>query len=91
MPKPEQAQAQAYQDCLACRIVGTAALGGVGVYALQQSRPHAPGSVVGKRIMAGLGVCALFRFLTQVRSLTQALFPMGLVGFLVASALRWTK
>ncbi|KAI0330038.1 hypothetical protein GY45DRAFT_1346206 [Cubamyces sp. BRFM 1775] len=47
------------KDCLACRVVGTAALGGVGIYALNQSRAHAPGSVVGKRIMAGLGVCFL--------------------------------
>ncbi|KAI0689760.1 hypothetical protein C8T65DRAFT_517976, partial [Cerioporus squamosus] len=56
------------QDCLACRVIGTGALGGVGIYALAMSRAHAPGSVVGKRIMAGVGV-----------------------GFLVASALRWTK
>ncbi|RPD58340.1 hypothetical protein L226DRAFT_139813 [Lentinus tigrinus ALCF2SS1-7] len=44
------------QDCLACRVIGTTALGGVGVYALNMSRAHAPGSVVGKRIMAGVGV-----------------------------------
>ncbi|KAI0633996.1 hypothetical protein C8Q77DRAFT_718586 [Trametes polyzona] len=47
------------KDCLACRVIGTVALGGVGVYALNQSRAHAPGSVVGKRIMAGVGVCFL--------------------------------
>ncbi|KAH9847004.1 hypothetical protein C2E23DRAFT_788163 [Lenzites betulinus] len=47
------------KDCLACRVIGTGALGGVGVYALNQSRAHAPGSVVGKRIMAGVGVCFL--------------------------------
>ncbi|OBZ66464.1 hypothetical protein A0H81_13607 [Grifola frondosa] len=41
------------KDCLACRVIGTAALGGVGVYALNQSRAHAPGSLIGKRIMAG--------------------------------------
>ncbi|KAI0654168.1 hypothetical protein C8Q70DRAFT_926329 [Cubamyces menziesii] len=50
---------QNYKDCLACRVVGSVALGGVGIYALNQSRAHAPGSVVGKRIMAGLGVCFL--------------------------------
>lgn len=44
------------QECLACRIIGTGALGGVGVYALNQSRTHAPGSIVGKRIMAGVGI-----------------------------------
>ncbi|RDX41265.1 hypothetical protein K466DRAFT_452985, partial [Polyporus arcularius HHB13444] len=47
------------QDCLACRVIGTAALGGVGIYALNMSRAHAPGSVVGKRIMAGVGFCFL--------------------------------
>ncbi|KAI8972425.1 hypothetical protein BD414DRAFT_218723 [Trametes punicea] len=47
------------KDCLACRIIGTVALGGVGIYALNQSRAHAPGSVLGKRIMAGVGICFL--------------------------------
>ena len=47
---------QAVEDCLPCRIVGTLALGGVGLYALNQSRAHQPGSIVGKRIMAGLGL-----------------------------------
>ena len=45
------------QECFTCRVIGTAALAGTGVYALNQSRAHAPGSVVGKRIMAGVGVC----------------------------------
>ncbi|KAI0698140.1 hypothetical protein BC835DRAFT_1335945 [Cytidiella melzeri] len=44
------------QECLTCRIVGTGALAGVGMYALQASRPRAPGSVIGKRITAGVGV-----------------------------------
>ncbi|KAK7689920.1 hypothetical protein QCA50_006559 [Cerrena zonata] len=47
------------EDCLACRVIGTGALAGVGIYALNQSRAHAPGSLIGKRIMAGLGVCFL--------------------------------
>ncbi|KAI9070365.1 hypothetical protein FKP32DRAFT_1608077 [Trametes sanguinea] len=47
------------QDCLACRVIGTVALGGVGIYALNMSRAHQPGSMVGKRIMAGVGVCFL--------------------------------
>ncbi|KAL6306883.1 hypothetical protein BKA93DRAFT_728512 [Sparassis latifolia] len=47
------------QDCLACRVIGTGALGGLGVYALNQSRAHMPGSIAGKRVMAGLGVCFL--------------------------------
>ncbi|KZT01314.1 uncharacterized protein LAESUDRAFT_664173 [Laetiporus sulphureus 93-53] len=57
--KTDADPAARYQDCLACRVIGTAALGGVGVYALNQSRAHQPGSIVGKRIMAGLGVCFL--------------------------------
>ncbi len=55
-PVPVELQ-QNPKDCLACRVIGTGALGGVGIYALNQSRAHAPGSVVGKRIMAGVGVC----------------------------------
>ena len=45
------------EECITCRIIGTGALAGVGFYALQMSRPKAPGSVVGKRIMGGIGVC----------------------------------
>ncbi|KAJ3551119.1 hypothetical protein NM688_g4917 [Phlebia brevispora] len=56
---PLKVGAQAVEDCLPCRIVGSAALGGVGIYALNQSRAHQPGSIVGKRILAGLGVCFL--------------------------------
>ncbi|KAI0076730.1 hypothetical protein K474DRAFT_1662602 [Panus rudis PR-1116 ss-1] len=48
------------QDCLACRVIGTGALGSLGFYALNQSRAHAPGSPAGKRIMAGVGVALLF-------------------------------
>jgi hypothetical protein len=47
------------RDCLACRVVGSAALGTVGVYALHMARAHQPGSVLGKRIMAGVGVVFL--------------------------------
>ncbi|EIN04015.1 hypothetical protein PUNSTDRAFT_139057 [Punctularia strigosozonata HHB-11173 SS5] len=43
------------QQCLACRVIGTAALGGVGLYALQMSRASAPGSPLGKRIVGGVG------------------------------------
>lgn len=45
------------EDCMSCRLIGTGALAGVGIYALNQSRAHAPGSLIGKRIMAGVGVC----------------------------------
>ena len=43
-------------DCLSCRIIGTGALIGVGSYAIVQSRPTAPGTLVQKRVLAGLGV-----------------------------------
>ncbi|KZT63099.1 hypothetical protein DAEQUDRAFT_680970 [Daedalea quercina L-15889] len=47
------------QDCPACRVVGTAALAGLGIHVLNQSRAHQPPSLTGKRIMGGLGVCFL--------------------------------
>ncbi|KAI1790076.1 hypothetical protein LXA43DRAFT_530342 [Ganoderma leucocontextum] len=53
--QPVSAQAE-YQDCLACRVIGTGALAGVGIYALTMSRARAPGSVIGKRIMGAVGV-----------------------------------
>lgn len=49
--------AAAQQDCLGCRIVGTGALGAVGLHALNQARGHQPGSLIGKRVLAGLGIC----------------------------------
>jgi hypothetical protein len=45
-------------ECLSCRIIGSGALGAVGLYALNQSRASAPGSLFGKRILMGLGLCA---------------------------------
>lgn len=54
------AQPQVKEDCFTCKIIGSAAFAGVGVYALQMSRARAPGSVVGKRIMGGVGVCEFF-------------------------------
>ena len=53
------------EECLTCRIIGTGALAGVGFYALQMSRPKAPGSVLGKRIMGGVGVCESLEFKTR--------------------------
>jgi len=50
-------QRTAPEECITCRIIGTGALAGVGFYALQMSRPKAPGSILGKRIMGGVGVC----------------------------------
>ncbi|KAH9963795.1 hypothetical protein BC827DRAFT_1112883, partial [Russula dissimulans] len=46
-------------DCLSCRVIGTGALGATGLYALNQARAHQPGSLVGKRIMGGVGVLFL--------------------------------
>ena len=54
-----RAQETQYKDCLSCRIIGTGALGAVGLYALHQSRAHQPGSLIGKRIMASVGVLFL--------------------------------
>ncbi|KAI0051286.1 hypothetical protein FA95DRAFT_1554623 [Auriscalpium vulgare] len=47
------------KDCLSCRIIGAGALGATGIYALNQSRAHQPGSPLGKRIMAGVGLAFL--------------------------------
>ncbi|KAI0725851.1 hypothetical protein C8Q72DRAFT_849326 [Fomitopsis betulina] len=49
-----------YRDCLPCRVIGTAALAGLGIHALNQSRAHQPGSLMGRRVMAGVGVLCLF-------------------------------
>ena len=73
------------QECLSCRIIGTGALATVGFYALNQSRRHQPGSVVGKRIMAGLGVCELY----SLRGAVHKLNLTPLTGFLAASYGRW--
>ncbi|TFK54296.1 hypothetical protein OE88DRAFT_1732971 [Heliocybe sulcata] len=47
---------QVQQECLTCRIIGTGALAVTGAYALNMSRAHQPGSIMGKRIMGALGV-----------------------------------
>jgi hypothetical protein len=51
-----------YNDCLTCRIIGSGAFAATGIYALRMSRRSAPGSIVGKRIMGGLGVCEISVF-----------------------------
>ncbi|EPT03299.1 hypothetical protein FOMPIDRAFT_1078145, partial [Fomitopsis schrenkii] len=48
-----------YRDCLPCRAIGTTALAGLGIHALNQSRAHQPGTLMGKRAMAGVGVLCL--------------------------------
>ena len=56
------------RDCLSCRVIGTGALGATGLYAINQGRAHQPGSVVGKRIMAGVGVLFLFGSVVRWRA-----------------------
>jgi hypothetical protein len=54
-------------------------LGAAGLYALSASRSHAPGSVVGKRIVAGVGVCEHSQFLFLANSFLR--FHLGrLIG-----------
>jgi len=66
-PSPSQ-QPPGPVDCLSCRIVGTGALGATGLYAVNQARAHQPGSVIGKRIMAGVGVLFLFGSVARWRA-----------------------
>jgi len=47
------------RDCLACRAIGTGALALTGLYALNQARPKAPGSLLGKRLIGVTGVALL--------------------------------
>ncbi|KAH7906299.1 hypothetical protein BJ138DRAFT_1094328 [Hygrophoropsis aurantiaca] len=47
---------QSNNDCITCRIIGSGAFAATGVYALRMSRASAPGSLMGKRIMGGLGI-----------------------------------
>ncbi|KAF8909909.1 hypothetical protein CPB85DRAFT_1306967 [Mucidula mucida] len=49
-------QTYQYNDCLSCRLIGTGALSGLGGYALWQSRAAAPGSLMGKRALVGVGL-----------------------------------
>ncbi|KAG1838393.1 hypothetical protein DFJ58DRAFT_814257 [Suillus subalutaceus] len=52
-------QPSSYNDCMTCRVIGSGAFAATGIYALRMARPSTPGSIVGKRIMGGLGVCFL--------------------------------
>ncbi|TDL22631.1 hypothetical protein BD410DRAFT_722615 [Rickenella mellea] len=50
-------QVQVDSECFTCRVIGSGALAGVGMYALQQSRaPQVRTSVLGRRIFVGIGV-----------------------------------
>lgn len=81
------ARPSSYNDCIACRIIGSGAFAATGIYALRMSRPSAPGSIVGKRIMGGLGVCEISVFISSLVGVVRAdALPKG---FLVGSVLRW--
>jgi hypothetical protein len=68
LQQPEQVQLkQQDPECITCKIIGSAAFAGVGIYALQMSRARAPGSVVGKTIMGGVGVCEYLFFESKLR------------------------
>ncbi|KIM54973.1 hypothetical protein SCLCIDRAFT_330811 [Scleroderma citrinum Foug A] len=56
---PTLQQSSSQQDCLTCRIVGSGAFAATGLYALHASRASAPGSIIGKRIVGGVGICFL--------------------------------
>jgi hypothetical protein len=73
------------RDCLSCRIIGTAALGITGLYALNQARPHAPGSPLGKRLIGVTGLGGDQHFV----SLKLTLLFTSLAVLLAAAALRW--
>ncbi|KZV71126.1 hypothetical protein PENSPDRAFT_554113, partial [Peniophora sp. CONT] len=47
------------EDCLSCRIIGSVAMTGVGIYALQLARPTQPGPPVVKRVYTAIGVVML--------------------------------
>ncbi|KAI0296514.1 hypothetical protein B0F90DRAFT_1034600 [Multifurca ochricompacta] len=72
VPSPDHqalvSQHPAPVDCLSCRIIGTGALGATGLYALNQARAHQPGSVVGKRIMGGVGILFLLGSVARWRA-----------------------
>ncbi|KIJ50530.1 hypothetical protein M422DRAFT_159515 [Sphaerobolus stellatus SS14] len=44
------------EECMSCRIISTATLGGTGVYVWRAAGPGTPGSVFGKTIMRIFGV-----------------------------------
>ena len=68
--QPGLAEITKPKECLSCRLIGTGALGGVGSYALWQSRATAPGSLGQKRVVAGMGVGQKFALLSGTVTLT---------------------
>lgn len=74
-----QAQEEKPQDCLSCRIIGTGTLGGVGTYALWQSRAAAPGTPLQKKCLAVVGLGLVVGGVLRWNKCTQ-IFP-GLAFF----------
>ena len=72
-------------DCLSCRIIGTGAFIGVGSYAIAQSRPLAPGTLVQKRILASLGVGGSLNIQSDA-----TLIPTTL-AFIAGGLIRWFR
>ncbi|KAI5889315.1 uncharacterized protein SCHCODRAFT_02634157 [Schizophyllum commune H4-8] len=54
-PTAQVAPQKEFQDCLQCRVVGTATFAGLGVYSFMQARRATPGSLWEKRIAVALG------------------------------------
>lgn len=58
-PKAKSADPLTAEDCLSCRIIGSVAMTGVGIYALQLARPTQPGPPLVKRVYTGIGIVML--------------------------------
>lgn len=58
LPLPQEVLSP--RDCLSCKIIGSGAFVATGLYALHASRSSAPGTVIGKRLMGGIGICKFF-------------------------------
>ena len=73
------------KDCLSCRIIGTGTLGGVGIYALWQTRVAAPGTPLQKKGLAIVGLGEIY--LPGVNHLLKTLC----VALVAGGVLRWNK
>ncbi|KAG1779271.1 hypothetical protein EV702DRAFT_966302 [Suillus placidus] len=59
--KPSSALIRKVTKCITCRIIGSGTFAATSIFALRMARPSAPGSIVGKRIMGGLGLWEFVR------------------------------
>lgn len=76
---------QSPKDCLSCRIIGTGTLGGVGIYALWQTRLAAPGTPLQKKGLAIVGIGEIH--LPGVNHFLKTLY----VALVAGGVLRWNK